>query len=146
MKKKWYRLFNCFSIFQRGPIVEKLTEETLRDWVHLKELLSFCEGKRNLHNFLDTSWFTALHFLLYSCSTETGRRDIPQWQEFSISPNYQTGACAFPLACLEHCVVYILLTFVIGIVTLQTIESSAREFMGKSSSTTLAASVVCLTF
>ncbi|CAL5391440.1 unnamed protein product [Camellia sinensis] len=30
---------------QRGTIVEKLTEEILRDWDHLKELLSFCEGK-----------------------------------------------------------------------------------------------------
>lgn len=30
---------------QRGTVVEKLTEETLRDWSHLKELLSICEGK-----------------------------------------------------------------------------------------------------
>jgi len=40
-------------IFQRGPIIEKLIEETLRDWTHLKELLLFCEGKRKLHNVLD---------------------------------------------------------------------------------------------
>lgn len=25
--------------------MEKLTEETLRDWSHLKELLSICEGE-----------------------------------------------------------------------------------------------------
>lgn len=31
---------------QRGTVVEKLTEVTLKDWNHLKELLSVCEGKR----------------------------------------------------------------------------------------------------
>ncbi|KAF9609068.1 hypothetical protein IFM89_012508 [Coptis chinensis] len=29
---------------EEGTIVEKLTEETLRDWNHLKQLLSVCEG------------------------------------------------------------------------------------------------------
>ncbi|XP_028124922.1 serine--tRNA ligase-like [Camellia sinensis] len=32
----------------RGAIVEKLTEEILRDWDHLKELLSFCEAQRQI--------------------------------------------------------------------------------------------------
>ncbi|RZC05168.1 kinesin-like protein KIN-7E isoform X1 [Glycine soja] len=73
---------------ERGPIVEKLTEETLRDWVHLKELLSFCEAQRQVG--------------------ETYLND-------KSSRSHQ-------------------------IIRL-TIESSAREFMGKSSSTTLAASV-----
>ncbi|KAL0386919.1 UNVERIFIED_CONTAM: Kinesin-like protein KIN-7F [Sesamum radiatum] len=63
---------------ERGTIIEKLTEETLRDRNHLKELLSICEG---LANFL---------FILWS---------------------------------------------------MVTIESSAREFIGKGNSTTLAASV-----
>ncbi|XP_057968148.1 kinesin-like protein KIN-7E isoform X2 [Malania oleifera] len=31
---------------ERGTIVEKVTEETLRDWSHLKELLSLCESQR----------------------------------------------------------------------------------------------------
>ncbi|KAH1252064.1 Kinesin-like protein KIN-7E [Glycine max] len=73
---------------ERGPIVEKLTEETLRNWVHLKELLSFCEAQRQVG--------------------ETYLND-------KSSRSHQ-------------------------IIRL-TIESSAREFMGKSSSTTLAASV-----
>ncbi|CAJ1973031.1 unnamed protein product [Sphenostylis stenocarpa] len=73
---------------ERGPIVEKLTEETLRDWMHLKELLSFCEAQRQVG--------------------ETYLND-------KSSRSHQ-------------------------IIRL-TIESSAREFMGKSSSTTLAASV-----
>nr|KJB14919.1 hypothetical protein B456_002G148900 [Gossypium raimondii] len=30
---------------ERGIIMEKVTEEVLRDWNHLKELLSICEGK-----------------------------------------------------------------------------------------------------
>lgn len=34
---------SCSS--QRGTVIEKITEETLRDWSHLKELLSICEGK-----------------------------------------------------------------------------------------------------
>ncbi|KAJ1386283.1 P-loop containing nucleoside triphosphate hydrolase [Sesbania bispinosa] len=32
----------------RGPILVKLTEETLRDWGHLQELLSFCEAQRQV--------------------------------------------------------------------------------------------------
>ncbi|KAI3857736.1 hypothetical protein MKX03_014905 [Papaver bracteatum] len=28
----------------RGTVVDKLTEETLRDWSHVQELLSACEG------------------------------------------------------------------------------------------------------
>ncbi|KAG2696379.1 hypothetical protein I3760_07G056700 [Carya illinoinensis] len=33
---------------ERGTIVEKLTEETLRDWNHFKELLSLCEAQRQI--------------------------------------------------------------------------------------------------
>ncbi|XP_028105795.1 kinesin-like protein KIN-4C [Camellia sinensis] len=33
---------------ERGTIVKKLTEEILRDWDHLKELLSFCEAQRQI--------------------------------------------------------------------------------------------------
>ncbi|RWR85914.1 kinesin-like protein KIN-7E [Cinnamomum micranthum f. kanehirae] len=33
---------------ERGTIVERLTEETLRDWNHLKELLSICEAQRQI--------------------------------------------------------------------------------------------------
>lgn len=33
----------CIS-YQRGTVVEKLTEETLSNQMHLKELLSFCES------------------------------------------------------------------------------------------------------
>lgn len=32
--------------------MEKVTEETLRDWSHLKELLSMCEGKAFYKIFL----------------------------------------------------------------------------------------------
>lgn len=40
-----FMALTSFTYHQRGTIVEKLTEETLRDWSHLKELLSICEGK-----------------------------------------------------------------------------------------------------
>ncbi|KAK2998404.1 hypothetical protein RJ639_024149, partial [Escallonia herrerae] len=33
---------------ERGTVVEKLTEVTLRDWSHLKELLSICEAERQI--------------------------------------------------------------------------------------------------
>ncbi|KAG6411951.1 hypothetical protein SASPL_124607 [Salvia splendens] len=33
---------------EKGMIIEKLTEETLRDWNHLKELLSICEAQRQI--------------------------------------------------------------------------------------------------
>lgn len=33
---------------ERGTVVEKLTEETLRDWDHFKELLAMCEAQRQI--------------------------------------------------------------------------------------------------
>ncbi|KAA8528709.1 hypothetical protein F0562_036064 [Nyssa sinensis] len=33
---------------ERGTVVERLSEETLRDWSHLKELLSICEAQRQI--------------------------------------------------------------------------------------------------
>ncbi|KAI3745112.1 hypothetical protein L1987_58214 [Smallanthus sonchifolius] len=33
---------------EKGTIIEKLTEETLRDWSHLKQLLSICEAQRKV--------------------------------------------------------------------------------------------------
>jgi len=37
-------LYWSFTLGQKGTVVEKLTEETLRDWNHFKELLSICIG------------------------------------------------------------------------------------------------------
>ncbi|KAK6946340.1 Kinesin motor domain [Dillenia turbinata] len=73
---------------EKGTIVEKLTEEVLRDWNHLKQLLSICEAQRQVGE-------TSLN--------ETSSR--------------------------SHQIIRL------------TIESSAREFLGKDNSTTLAASV-----
>ncbi|KAJ6378922.1 hypothetical protein OIU78_029020 [Salix suchowensis] len=33
---------------ERGTVVERLTEETIRDWNHFKELLSVCEAQRQI--------------------------------------------------------------------------------------------------
>ncbi|KAL4375959.1 hypothetical protein GQ457_02G013860 [Hibiscus cannabinus] len=33
---------------ERGAVVDRLTEETLRDWNHFKELLSLCEAQRQI--------------------------------------------------------------------------------------------------
>ncbi|CAI9103710.1 OLC1v1002245C1 [Oldenlandia corymbosa var. corymbosa] len=73
---------------ERGTVIERLTEETLRDWNHLKELLSICEAQRQIGE-------TSLN--------ETSSR--------------------------SHQILRL------------TIESSAREFIGKDNSTALAASV-----
>ncbi|GFP85939.1 kinesin-like protein nack1 [Phtheirospermum japonicum] len=73
---------------ERGTIIEKLTEETLRDQNHLRELISICEAQRQVGE-------TSLN--------ETSSR--------------------------SHQILRL------------TIESSAREFLGKDKSTTLAASV-----
>jgi len=46
------------------------------------------------HNFLRSAIVSYwLYCLPYSCSSETSRRDIPEWKEFKISPNYQIGMC-----------------------------------------------------
>ncbi|KAL5122601.1 Kinesin-like protein KIN-7H [Glycine soja] len=33
---------------EKGTVVERLTEETLRDWNHFQELISFCEAQRQI--------------------------------------------------------------------------------------------------
>ncbi|XP_027346564.1 kinesin-like protein KIN-7G [Abrus precatorius] len=33
---------------EKGTVVERLTEETLRDWNHFQELISFCENQRQI--------------------------------------------------------------------------------------------------
>ncbi|XP_071697938.1 kinesin-like protein KIN-7E isoform X2 [Rutidosis leptorrhynchoides] len=73
---------------EKGTIIERLTEETLRDWNHLKQLLSVCEAQRKVGE-------TNLN--------ETSSR--------------------------SHQILRL------------TIESSAREFIGKDKSTKLTASV-----
>lgn len=43
-------LLNLSVYLKRGTIVEKLTEESLKDWNHFQELLSICEGKGLQHS------------------------------------------------------------------------------------------------
>lgn len=73
---------------ERGTVVEKVTEEVLRDWNHLKELLSICEAQRQIGETLLNERSSRSHQIIRL-----------------------------------------------------TIESSAREFLGKGNSTTLSASV-----
>ncbi|KAE8667388.1 Kinesin-like protein NACK2 [Hibiscus syriacus] len=73
---------------ERGTTVEKVTEEVLRDWNHLKELLAICVAQRKLGE------------------TSLNERSSRSHQIIRL-----------------------------------TIESSAREFLGKENSTTLAATV-----
>ncbi|GMQ04587.1 hypothetical protein CsSME_00049947 [Camellia sinensis var. sinensis] len=59
---------------ERGTIVEKLTEEILRDWDHLKELLSFCEAQRQIGetSLNETSFesYQILRLTVESCGHE----------------------------------------------------------------------------
>ncbi|XP_010531480.1 PREDICTED: kinesin-like protein KIN-7E [Tarenaya hassleriana] len=73
---------------EKGTIVEKATEEILRDWNHLKDLLSICEAQRKIGE------------------TSLNERSSRSHQIIRL-----------------------------------TVESSAREFLGKENSTTLTASV-----
>ncbi|CAJ2679387.1 unnamed protein product [Trifolium pratense] len=73
---------------ERGPVLEKLTEETLQDWDHFQNLLSFCEDQRQVGE------------------TYLNERSSRSHQIIRL-----------------------------------TMESSAREFLGKGNSTTLSASV-----
>ncbi|XP_044507667.1 kinesin-like protein KIN-7E isoform X2 [Mangifera indica] len=73
---------------ERGTILEKVTEQTLKDWNHLKELLSACEAQRRIGETLLNEKSSRSHQIIRL-----------------------------------------------------TIESSAREFLGKENSTTLSASV-----
>ncbi|KAE8725603.1 Kinesin-like protein NACK1 [Hibiscus syriacus] len=73
---------------ERGTTVEKVTEEVLRDWSHLKELQAICDAQRKIGE------------------TSLNERSSRSHQIIRL-----------------------------------TIESSAREFLGKENSTTLAASV-----
>ncbi|KAF8011065.1 hypothetical protein BT93_J1626 [Corymbia citriodora subsp. variegata] len=73
---------------ERGTIVEKLTEETLKDWSHFRELLSLCDAQRQVGE---------------TCLNEASSR--------------------------SHQILRL------------TIESSAREFSGNDSSSTLTATV-----
>ncbi|CAN1256087.1 Kinesin-like protein KIN-7E [Linum perenne] len=73
---------------EKGTVVEKATEEILRDWNHLKELLSFCETQRRIGETFLNEKSSRSHQILRL-----------------------------------------------------TIESSAREFLGKENSTTLSATV-----
>ncbi|OVA12871.1 Kinesin [Macleaya cordata] len=98
---------------ERGTVVDKLTEETLRDWSHVKELLSACEG----NDFLRLSLFyLMIAYLNMQPLLLTAQRQIG---ETSLN---ETSSRSHQILRL-------------------TIESSAREFLGKESSSTLAASV-----
>ncbi|KAL7002637.1 hypothetical protein U1Q18_003791 [Sarracenia purpurea var. burkii] len=49
---------------EKGTVVEKITEETLRDWGHLKELLSICEAQRKIGETLLNETSSRSHQIL----------------------------------------------------------------------------------
>lgn len=51
--------------------MEKLTEETLRDWGHLKELLSICEGRALSGNLV---FYVMLYFKCILCIISAQRQ------------------------------------------------------------------------
>jgi hypothetical protein len=75
MLTNWSDSFSYFG--QKGTVVEKATEETLKDWDHLKELLSVCEGKA-LYKVLLLLLGGVVHLLIlwYYNSSKTDRGDL----------------------------------------------------------------------
>ena len=82
---------------QRGPILEKLTEETLRDWGHLKELLSFCEGKGICIIFL-TEFGLYLYIAYYVLVAQRQVGETYLNEKSSRSHQIIRLVCAFPFS------------------------------------------------
>lgn len=60
---------------ERGTVVEKLTEETLRDWDHLKDLLAICEAQRQMGETLMNESSSRSHQIL-RLTIESSPREI----------------------------------------------------------------------
>ncbi|KAK1357633.1 kinesin-like protein KIN-7G [Heracleum sosnowskyi] len=64
---------------ERGTIVEKLTEETLRDWDHIMELLSICEAQRQIGetslNEMSSRSHQIIRMTVESCTRELLSKD-----------------------------------------------------------------------
>ncbi|EPS66399.1 hypothetical protein M569_08373, partial [Genlisea aurea] len=60
---------------EKGTIIEKLTEETLRDWSHLRELLSICEAQRRIGETLLNETSSRSHQIL-RLSIESSAREF----------------------------------------------------------------------
>lgn len=61
---------------ERGTVVEKLMEETLRDWTHFKELLAVCEAQRQIGETLLNEASSRSHQILRLTIESTAREFI----------------------------------------------------------------------
>ncbi|KAG7535808.1 Kinesin motor domain [Arabidopsis thaliana x Arabidopsis arenosa] len=68
---------------EKGTVVEKLTEETLRDWNHFKELLSVCEAQRQIGETALNEVSSRSHQILRLTVESTAR-------EFSTNDKFST--------------------------------------------------------
>ncbi|KAF2561942.1 hypothetical protein F2Q70_00017499 [Brassica cretica] len=67
------RLLDDPELHQRGTVVEKLIEETLRDRTHLEELLSICETQRKIGETSLNETSSRSHQILRLTIESTGR-------------------------------------------------------------------------
>ncbi|KAL4277764.1 hypothetical protein GQ457_03G038390 [Hibiscus cannabinus] len=104
---------------ERGIVVEKLTEVTLRNREHLHELLAICEGET-------FSWTSICIRFLWGILFSVDDIIYALWYGFSSSKADRVGPS---------------LTSVFNDAILQTIESCARQYAGARNSNILAASV-----
>ncbi|RYQ79917.1 hypothetical protein Ahy_Scaffold1g106670 isoform I [Arachis hypogaea] len=69
---------------ERGTVIERLTEATMRDWNHFKELISFCEAQRQIGETSLNEASSRSHQILRLLKTEvkelTLQRDVAQTQ------------------------------------------------------------------
>lgn len=79
--------------------MEKLTEETLRDWNHFLELLAVCQGNPNVpeialyivsYPMSCQKISTLMSFPMFPCSSKAHRRDFTERNELEIAPNTKT--------------------------------------------------------
>ncbi|KAH0898786.1 hypothetical protein HID58_048354 [Brassica napus] len=68
------RLLDDPELHQRGTVVEKLIEETLRDRTHLEELLSICETQRKIGETSLNETSSRSHQILRLTIESTGRQ------------------------------------------------------------------------
>ncbi|KAL0693113.1 hypothetical protein Bca4012_060293 [Brassica carinata] len=73
-----YILTYCVLLHQRGTVVEKLTEETLRDRTHLDELLSICETQRKIGETSLNETSSRSHQILRLTIESSGREFSPE--------------------------------------------------------------------
>ncbi|CAA6666905.1 unnamed protein product [Spirodela intermedia] len=69
----------------RGTVIEKLTEETLMNWAHMKELLSICEAQRQIGETLLNETSSRSHQILRLTVESSARESVGEDHSSALS-------------------------------------------------------------